>query len=134
MIQVRSNSTPINNCPSRKTLTMRDEEAHFDEKDCETSSKEDVNYLEADEGAQLSCVVQRLLLAHKTEQQPQRHTLFKTKCTVNGKICSVIFDSGSSMNIVSKKLVTALNLITEPHPSPYRVSWIKKGVAQFSYL
>ena len=41
----------------------------------------------------------------------------------------MIIDSGSSENIVSKALVKALSLETEKHPCPYKIGWIKKGVA-----
>ncbi|KAA0039232.1 Transposon Ty3-G Gag-Pol polyprotein [Cucumis melo var. makuwa] len=44
-----------------------------------------------------------------------------------GKVCSVIIDSGNSENFVSKKLVAALKLKTEPHSCPYKIGWIKKG-------
>lgn len=84
-------------------------------------------FLEPDEGDQLSCIVERLLLTPKTDSFPQRHSLFKTPCTINGKICTIIIDSGSTENIVSQKLVTALNLPVSPHPTPYEVTWIKKG-------
>jgi hypothetical protein len=40
----------------------------------------------------------------------------------------MIIDSGSCENIVSRKLVDTLQLKTEKHPSPYTISWIKKGV------
>ena len=45
----------------------------------------------------------------------------------------VIIDGDSSENIVSKASVKtkasvkALGLKTEPHPTPYRIAWIKKG-------
>lgn len=40
----------------------------------------------------------------------------------------MVIDSGSTENIVSKKLVSTLNLTAEPQPNPYEVSWItKKG-------
>lgn len=39
----------------------------------------------------------------------------------------MIIDSGSSENVVSKALVKALNLKTERRPSPYKITWIKKG-------
>lgn len=83
--------------------------------------------MELDEGENLSCVLQKELLIPKADSRPQRQSLFKTRCTVKGKICNVIVDSGSSENIVSKKLVNALNLPMEPHPNPYKVGWIKKG-------
>lgn len=41
----------------------------------------------------------------------------------------MIIDSGSSENVVSKALVKALSLETEKHPCPYKIRWIKKGVA-----
>ncbi|GJU64001.1 putative nucleotidyltransferase, ribonuclease H [Tanacetum coccineum] len=45
------------------------------------------------------------------------------------KICSIIIDGGSCENLVSKALVKAFKLLTEPHPSPYQIGWIKKGSA-----
>lgn len=108
-----------NNCPSRKTLTIQEEENLEDEEN-ESTEEEAIDYLEADDGAQLSYVLQRLLLAPKTKIPHQWHTLFKSRCTINGKIYSVIIDSGINENIVPRKLVKALNLKTEPHPNPYR--------------
>ncbi|KAA0056455.1 zf-CCHC domain-containing protein [Cucumis melo var. makuwa] len=69
----------------------------------------------------------QVLIAPKEERQPQRHSLFKTSCTIQGKICNVIIDSGNNGNFVSKRLVAALNLKVEPHPNSYKIRWIKKG-------
>lgn len=79
------------------------------------------------EGEHVSCVIERLLLTPKTESFPQRHSLFRTRCTINGKFCNIVIDSGSTENIISNKLVTTLNLKTSPHPTPFKVGWIKKG-------
>ena len=57
----------------------------------------------------------------------QRHSIFRTRCTIQKKVYHVIIDSGSCENIVSKALVKALNLTTEDHPRPYKIGWIKKG-------
>ena len=75
-----------------------------------------------------SLVVRRLLLAPKREGHPQRHSIFKTRCTVNRKVCDVIIDSGSTENIVFHTMVSKLGLKVEKHPSPYSIGWIKKGV------
>lgn len=40
----------------------------------------------------------------------------------------MIIDSVSSENVVSKALARALELLTEPHPKPYKIGWIKKGI------
>ncbi|KAL5537554.1 hypothetical protein UlMin_042915 [Ulmus minor] len=41
-------------------------------------------------------VLQKLLLAPKKEVEPQRHAIFKTRCTIQGKVCDVIIDSGKT--------------------------------------
>ncbi|XP_020258806.1 uncharacterized protein LOC109835232 [Asparagus officinalis] len=113
-----------NQCPKRGTVNMVD---HEDE-DTDRDNVEDYDDgLDADDGEQLSCVVRRLLLAPKAEEPPQRHNIFRTRCTVQQKICDVIIDSGSSENIVSRHMVEKLGLKTEKHPAPYKIGWIRKG-------
>ncbi|TYK11204.1 reverse transcriptase [Cucumis melo var. makuwa] len=51
----------------------------------------------------------------------------ETKCTINGKVCDVIIDSGSSENFIAKTLVTTLNLKAETHPNPFKIGWVNKG-------
>ena len=89
--------------------------------------EKEINELEPIEGEQLSCVIQQILLTPKMGTHPQRHSLFRTCCIINGKVCNVIIDNRSSENIVSSKLVQVLNLKLDPHPHPYKVSWIKKS-------
>ena len=108
-----------NECPQRRTSTIEEGQEGYSDDIFEISTP--------DEGDQLSCVVQRILFTPTTEQIPQRNSLFRTRCTINYKVCQVIIGSGSSKNLVSKKPVSAINLKIDPHPSPYKVSWIKKG-------
>nr|GEZ99408.1 putative nucleotidyltransferase, ribonuclease H [Tanacetum cinerariifolium] len=42
-------------------------------------------------------------------------------------ICFIIIDGRSYENLMSKALVKAFKLPTEPHHSPYQIGWIKKG-------
>lgn len=72
------------------------------------------------------CSFKKLLLASKQPNNSQRHLILKTKCTIKKKVHDMIMDNVSSDNIVSKSLVKALKLSTIKHPSPYKVSWIKK--------
>ncbi|KAB5537834.1 hypothetical protein DKX38_015367 [Salix brachista] len=71
----------------------------------------------------------KLLLAPKIVPN-QRHNIFRTRCTVNKKVCDVIIDNGSSENLVSKAMVRKLGLKTEKHPSPYSIGWIRRAEAK----
>jgi hypothetical protein len=53
--------------------------------------------------------------------------LFRTTCKTKDKVCKMIIDSGSTDNLVSTEMVEKLELETTSHPSPYKVSWLKKG-------
>ncbi|PKU63444.1 RNA-directed DNA polymerase [Dendrobium catenatum] len=77
----------------------------------------------SDEGSLL--VLRRLLSSHKGSSG-QRHSIFQTRCTVGGKVCQMIIDSGSCGNVVSSTMVSKLELPTVDHPKPYALSWIRK--------
>lgn len=104
-----------------------DEEEQAEDDEAED---DDHGVTEPDDGDLLShsFVVRRLLLAPKREGHPQRHSIFKTRCTVNRKVRDLIIDSGNTENIVSHTMVSKLGLKAEKHPSPYSIGWIKKGV------
>nr|GEY14169.1 putative nucleotidyltransferase, ribonuclease H [Tanacetum cinerariifolium] len=48
---------------------------------------------------------------------------------IKEKICSIAIDGESCKNLLSKALVKAFKLPTEPRHSPYQIGWIKKGSA-----
>ncbi|XP_038989925.1 uncharacterized protein LOC120113183 [Phoenix dactylifera] len=122
-----------NECPRRRPVHVveaeDEEEMPHEEEDHEEgqTDDEDVEVTVPDQGVPASFVVQRILFAPKNEEESQRHSIFKTCCTINKTVCNVIIDSGSSENIVSSALVRAMGLKTEKHPSPYKIGWIKKG-------
>lgn len=41
--------------------------------------------------------------------------------------CVLMIDSGSCENMVSQIMIDKLQLASERHPKPYKVSWLKKG-------
>ncbi|KAH9292214.1 hypothetical protein KI387_042602, partial [Taxus chinensis] len=76
-----------------------------------------------------SLLMKRVLLKPNKEamEPPQRKSLFRTRCKSKGKCCKVVIDSGSTDNLVSVEMVEKLGLKREPHPTPYKVSWLQKG-------
>ena len=104
-----------NSCPQRKTIALADEEDNLPGEG-ESEPEEETEEIEADEGDRISCVIHRVLIAPKEEKSPQRHSLFKTRCTINGKVCNVIIDGGSSENFITKKIVSNLNLKVASKP------------------
>jgi len=95
----------------------------------EPSSKEEKEevYVELDtlEGDLLMI---RRLMGSKIHafDQIQRENIFHTRCSIQGKICSLIVDGGSCTNVASSRLVTKLNLETKPHPRPYKLQWLSE--------
>ncbi|GKB49059.1 gag-pol polyprotein, partial [Tanacetum coccineum] len=79
-----------------------------------------------DDGA---CLVVRRTLSNTPDRTEllQRDAIFHTRCTIAQRVCTVIIDGGSCTNVASQTLVTKLNLITEPHPSPYAIQWLNQG-------
>ncbi|XP_057479195.1 uncharacterized protein LOC130766548 [Actinidia eriantha] len=117
-----------NCCPNRAiNVTIHEEgdgaEKHYPE--VENMFEEDpLAWTYGDEGQSL--VVRHLLYSPRREVDAQRHNIFKTRCTVNGRVCDVIIDGGSSENIVSRTMVEKLGLSTKKHKHPYSIGWIKE--------
>ncbi|XP_031398394.1 uncharacterized protein LOC116208956 [Punica granatum] len=115
-------------CPNRKIISLveeaNDEPVYdtYDDKENEVE-QEEVTY--GDQGKAL--VVQRILKsAHVEDDKWLQHNIFHTRCTSHGKVCTVIIDSGSCENVISTTMVEKLHLKVEPHPDPYKLSWLKK--------
>ena len=115
-----------NSCPQRKTIALAEEEGNLLGED-ELEPEEETEEIKANERDTVSYVIHKVRIAPKEEKNPQRHNLFKARCTINGKVFDVIIDGVSSENFVAKKIVSNLNLKVEPHPNPYKIGWVKKG-------
>ncbi|KAE8676344.1 putative CCCH-type zinc finger family protein [Hibiscus syriacus] len=73
-------------------------------------------------------VVRKSLLTPKGDSGDDwlRTNIFHTTCTVADKVCKMIIDSGSCENVVSEEVVQKLQLKTDRHPNPYKLSWLNK--------
>ncbi|KAA0054842.1 zf-CCHC domain-containing protein [Cucumis melo var. makuwa] len=105
---------------NRPSLALADEE-YNSASDGNKTMEEETEFIEVDDGERISFVIQRVLIVPKEETNPQHHCLFKTRCTINGKVYDVIIDSTSSENFIAKRLVAALNLKAETHPNLYKM-------------
>ncbi|KAK0601230.1 hypothetical protein LWI29_022353 [Acer saccharum] len=72
-------------------------------------------------------VVRRSCLAPRSvDDDWLRTNVFQSTCTIGGKICRFIVDSGSCENVISEETVRKLQLATEAHPRPYKLTWLDK--------
>ena len=113
-------------CPNKRVVTLVEYQAYVEEGMEEEGEGEKELYLNepleevmegSNEGKLL--VVRRVLSGLATqEDNEQREAIFHTRCTVGGRVCSVIIDGGSCANVASKTMVDKLKLLTTPHPVP----------------
>ena len=50
--------------------------------------------------------------------------IFTSTCLVQGKVCTLITDSGAHSNLVSIDMVSKLGLALVQHPNPYSATWV----------
>ncbi|XP_062162029.1 uncharacterized protein LOC133869072 [Alnus glutinosa] len=74
-------------------------------------------------------IVRKNLLAPKDDSEEDwlKTNIFYTTCTIAEHVCKIFIDSGSCKNVVSMDVVKKLQLKIDPHPKPYKLSWLKKG-------
>lgn len=114
-------------CPSRTRRGLLIDEVQDDQDPSfEDEQAEEEEEILPDSGQLL--IVRHSCFAPKTETQfPQRNKLFQSRCTINGKVCSFVIDSGSSENVIAADAVAKLQLKEEPHPTPYRLAWLQQN-------
>ncbi|KAI4372837.1 hypothetical protein MLD38_011021 [Melastoma candidum] len=113
-------------CPSRRNVVIRelsDGEEEFDEN---VDPNWDVEEIEEYSDERELLVVRKALSVTPARVENPRENIFHTRCTVKGKVCLVIVDSGSCINAVSRTIVEKLKLPIETHPHPYRLQWLNK--------
>jgi len=78
-----------------------------------------------DEGDLL--VLRRTSSGLRGSQDEQRENIFHSRCTIKGKVCSTIIDSGSCTNVASSNIVEKLQLNAIAHPHSYIIQWLNQG-------
>lgn len=69
-----------------------------------------------------TCLTPRAL-----DNQVHRNLIFQSACTINGKVCHFIIDTGSCENVIASDAVERLGISPEPHPQPYSLAWLQNG-------
>jgi len=116
-------------CPNKRTMiALGNGEYESEASDEEMPPLEDTSECEyAVKGEAL--VVMRTLNSQAVEEDghvEQRENIFHTRCHVQNKVCSLIIDGGSCVNVASVLLVEKLGLPTLKHPRPYRLQWLNE--------
>ncbi|GJZ53308.1 putative reverse transcriptase domain-containing protein [Tanacetum coccineum] len=76
----------------------------------------------------VNLVVRRSCLTPKADGDDWlKHNIFQSTCTISGKVCTFVCDSGSCDNLIAAEAVQKLGLKTKNHPKPYKLQWLKKG-------
>nr|XP_027186283.1 uncharacterized protein LOC101514004 [Cicer arietinum] len=121
------------NCPNKKSMIAKAKEVYeSDSSFYSYSSQSSPSELGSDyqlapvEGDLL--MVRRLLGVQVKDDDSQKENIFHTRCLLDGKVCSLVVDSGSCTNVASTRLVTKLGLKTIKHPRPYKLQWLKDDV------
>ena len=101
-----------------------DEHEVYDSQDEEDHTVDhDVHPTTGDHGRLL--VLRRACLA---PQQPDdkwlRTNIFRSTCTIKGRICSFVIDSGSCRSVISEEAVDKLGIAREKHPAPFNFGWL----------
>lgn len=92
----------------------------FDEAD----EEEKITY---EDHGETSVVRRSLNTSNADDDSWLRNNIFHTRCTSHGKVRDVIIDGGSCESVVTSTMVEKLQLKTENHPQPYKLSWLQKG-------
>ncbi|KAG7547458.1 Retrotransposon gag domain [Arabidopsis suecica] len=109
-------------CPNQRIMIVTEAgEYESQGEDDRNSLDDEVEYPEVGE----ILVIRRVLSAIvEPEETAQRENIFHTRCSVNGKVCSLIIDGGSCTNVASEYMVNKLGLERTKHPRPYKLRWL----------
>lgn len=115
-------------CPNKRTMILLDNGDIVSEEENDEESMpqlEDTSDIEQAVVGQALVVLRALHVQAQTDNdEQQRENIFYTRCHVKERVCGLIIDGGSCVNVASKLMVDKLGLKTQKHPHPYRLQWL----------
>ncbi|XP_042408307.1 uncharacterized protein LOC121997755 [Zingiber officinale] len=116
-------------CPNKRSMIILDngeiETEEEDEGNESTPSVEDTSDVELTVDGQALVVLRALHMQAKEDDDGlQRENIFYTCYHVKDRVCGLIIDGGSCVNVASKLMVDKLGLPTLKHPKPYKLQWL----------
>ena len=118
-------------CPNKRTMILLENGEIQSDEESDTDSilqDEEASDTEHAVVGQTLIVMRALhVQAQDEKNEVQRENIFYTRCHVQNRVCGVIIDSGSCVNIASKLMVERLGLKTQKHPRPYRLQWLNES-------
>jgi hypothetical protein len=84
-----------NECPKARVQFTDDQDNYLEDKEEWNNNEEEVYEANPEDVSGESLVAQRLCIAPPTKENWKRHDIFKTLCSINGKKCNIIIESGS---------------------------------------
>lgn len=106
---------------------VEEQEGYEQEPQFDATGEDEEQLVQGDDGPLL--VIRRACFTPRKGDDNDwlRNNIFQSTCTIGGKVCRFVIDSGSCENVVSDEAVQKLALVTKTHPNPYKLSWLKKG-------
>uniref|UniRef100_A0A0D2ZPN6 CCHC-type domain-containing protein n=1 Tax=Brassica oleracea var. oleracea TaxID=109376 RepID=A0A0D2ZPN6_BRAOL len=110
------------NCPKR--IFLSNEEVIYDEEIVDEQTETEQEELVSGDMGHLLVFRRTLMSPQVIDESWLRSNIFRSSCTIRGKVCRFIVDSGSCTNVISEEAVAKLALFAEPHPNPYKLIWL----------
>ena len=97
--------------------------------DSQEEEEEETSVVHPTMGDQRHLLVLRrsCLTPRRNDDQWLRTNIFRSSCTINGRVCRFVIDLGSCRNVISDDAVTKLGLLRENHPTPYTLGWLNNS-------
>lgn len=91
----------------------------YDDYHSDSQHEPEAELIGGDTGNHTFVLRRNCLLPRALQKSWLRTNLFRSTCTIDGKMCKLIIDFGCCTNVISADAVKKLSLLSEPHPSPY---------------